>query len=228
VHPVVPPELSSIVGRALKAFERPHPSSGWEIAVIANQYERGQGIAPHIDRIHTFGPIVISLSLQTAATFRLTRGQAHVDVILKPGTAVAIRGDARYKWSHEIMPVASERVSLTIRRVVPIKPGNRPQTHSEGRRATLGKGFPRRTKWAEQEMSAEPKYTGNPANPDGAQGQQMGSVLALTAPEVLEFAESPALGVTTEESSVFEFLVTATRRKTPPRSLLDTGANPSF
>jgi alkylated DNA repair dioxygenase AlkB len=99
--------------------------------VIINEYEPGQGIAPHIDRETCFGPVVASLSLagDTVMEFSKRGTSERVPVFLPNRSLLIITGEARYRWRHGIaqrrfdtvnslaMP-RRRRVSLTFRTVL--------------------------------------------------------------------------------------------------------------
>lgn len=92
--------------------------------LIVNEYRPGQGISAHVDSL-LFGENVISLSLGHACIFRMTRrgpgvGLGTINIDLRPRTLVLMRGDARYRWRHQILPLSrwgGTRVSLTFRYV---------------------------------------------------------------------------------------------------------------
>ena len=82
--------------------------------VIINEYQPGQGIAPHIDR-ETFGPTVATISLCERWPMEFTlidRQTNHVEKIerfLDVGSLLVLRGDARDKWLHGIAKRKSDR-----------------------------------------------------------------------------------------------------------------------
>ena len=101
--------------------------------VIVNEYEPGQGIAPHIDR-DCFGPAVATLSLgdRWPMQFIPSGGSAVAaeseEVFLDVGSMLVLRGDARTKWMHGIVKRRTDgqgrsrrqrrrRVSVTFRTV---------------------------------------------------------------------------------------------------------------
>lgn len=98
--------------------------------LIVNNYEPGQGISAHIDAPSMFRDGIVSVSLGSPCvmTFRKP-GQERVDVWLDVGSALVLRGEARYEWTHEIAArksdvwqgskrTRSRRVSLTFRKTV--------------------------------------------------------------------------------------------------------------
>ena len=98
--------------------------------VIANEYMPGQGISAHVDCEPCFGDTVVSLSLlsQCEMVFRQRRSEAVRATILEPRSIIALKGAARYDWTHEIPGRKSDmingvrlersrRVSLTFRKI---------------------------------------------------------------------------------------------------------------
>lgn len=82
-------------------------------AVTINEYLPGQGIAPHVDNVRSFGPVMAILSLGGEAVFRLGERAE----ILPSGSLLVISGEER-KNSHSVDPVEVRRVSLVFRRKV--------------------------------------------------------------------------------------------------------------
>ena len=97
---------------------------------IVNEYEPGQGIAPHIDR-DCFGPVVATVSLGSAVDMDFL-GDASGDKYvqrLEPRSLVLMHGDARSAWRHGIAKRRTDewngqkinrqrRVSITFRTIV--------------------------------------------------------------------------------------------------------------
>jgi alkylated DNA repair dioxygenase AlkB len=75
--------------------------------VIVNEYQPGQGIAPHVDR-NCFGPTVATLSLGDSWPMEFTRVRryaAHeeqVKLVLNVGSILVLTGEARSTWMHGI------------------------------------------------------------------------------------------------------------------------------
>ncbi|MBP1853085.1 alpha-ketoglutarate-dependent dioxygenase AlkB [Rhizobium halophytocola] len=99
--------------------------------VIANEYRPGQGIGAHVDCIPCFDDTIVSISLLSACemVFRDLQGPARTALILRPRSALVLKGEARYRWTHAIAPRKSDpidggrvlrkrRVSLTFRHVL--------------------------------------------------------------------------------------------------------------
>lgn len=117
------PEIGTLGGRGL--FD-PGPDQ-----VIVNEYEPGQGIAPHVDCVPCFGPIIASLSLGGRVEMRfenIATGDQR-ETLLPPRSLLVLTGPARYEWRHTIPARKSDvidgrrvgrkrRISLTFRRVI--------------------------------------------------------------------------------------------------------------
>jgi len=99
--------------------------------IIVNEYETGQGIAPHVDCVPCFGPIIASLSLgsQCEVLFVDKESGARIPLILEPRCLLVLTKAARFDWSHAIPARKSDliegrrvqrsrRVSLTYRTVL--------------------------------------------------------------------------------------------------------------
>ena len=75
--------------------------------VIVNEYEPGQGIAPHVDR-DCFGPAVATLSLgdywpmQFIPVGRNADRTERQEVLLDVGSVLVLTDDGRNKWMHGI------------------------------------------------------------------------------------------------------------------------------
>eukprot|EP00434_Breviolum_minutum_P023726 symbB.v1.2.020926.t1/scaffold1786.1/size101393/9 len=86
--------------------------------LIVNSYDVGEGILPHIDLLK-FDDVVLGISLLSEATmiFRRVKSEAlpvkpgeecrlptadAVCITLHPGDVYAMKGSARYEWTHEI------------------------------------------------------------------------------------------------------------------------------
>lgn len=99
--------------------------------MIVNEYLPGQGISAHVDCEPCFLDTIVSVSLLSPCVmiFRHKVIGESVEVYLEPNSAVVLRGDSRYKWTHEIparktvkfkgknIKPRARRVSLTFRQV---------------------------------------------------------------------------------------------------------------
>jgi alkylated DNA repair dioxygenase AlkB len=84
---------------------------------IVTKYPEGAGIGYHADAA-VFGEYILGVSLASAARlqFRPKKSQkATFEVTVAPGSLYVMHGAARYHYDHRIVPVKTERYSLTFR-----------------------------------------------------------------------------------------------------------------
>lgn len=97
--------------------------------LIINEYEPGQGIAPHIDCRPCFGDLILSLTLNSSCVMEFTREQKKVAVLLEPRSLLTMCAEARHAWKHSIPGRKRDsyagtsferkrRLSLTFRTIV--------------------------------------------------------------------------------------------------------------
>lgn len=100
--------------------------------VIVNEYQPGQGIAPHVDCVPCFDDTIASLSLLSSCemTFRNKARPDHKsDQYLKPRSLLVLKNKSRLDWTHGIAPRKSDlinglrtlrarRLSRTFRKVI--------------------------------------------------------------------------------------------------------------
>lgn len=99
--------------------------------VIVNEYLPGQGIAAHVDCVPCFAEEIVSVSLGSACimTFSQPALGLHHDVLLENGDLMLMRGDARFRWRHEIKARKTDRwngavltrqrrISVTLRKII--------------------------------------------------------------------------------------------------------------
>ena len=114
-------------------FESAEPLEAFDQAII-NEYEPGQGIAPHVDCEPCFGPVVATLSLgsDVEMQFDHVRTGERIPVRLEQRSLAVLKGDTRYEWQHSIANRKSDpplggrgkrvkrrrRVSITFRTVI--------------------------------------------------------------------------------------------------------------
>lgn len=98
---------------------------------IINEYETGQGIAPHIDCEPCFGDTIISLSLGSTCIMNFEQASDlsnKIGIFIEPRTLLVMQDESRYKWLHSIPQRKSDsfndhiirrnrRVSITFRKV---------------------------------------------------------------------------------------------------------------
>jgi alkylated DNA repair dioxygenase AlkB len=99
--------------------------------LIVNEYEAGQGIAPHVDCEPCFSDTIVSISLGSPCVmdFINLESKEKRSVLLEAGSAVVLQGESRYDWQHTIASrktdtfeektyKRSARISLTFRKVL--------------------------------------------------------------------------------------------------------------
>lgn len=98
--------------------------------VIINEYEPGQGIAPHVDCVPCFEGTIASLTLGSACVMEFTglENGERAALFLARRSLLVLSGEARYAWQHAIparkrdvhagrVIIRGRRVSLTFRNV---------------------------------------------------------------------------------------------------------------
>ena len=99
--------------------------------VIINEYEVGQGIAPHIDCEPCFEDTIVSISLgsQCVMDFYSMNDDSVLHQPLAQRSLLRMSGKARYDWKHGVVARKSDvinderiqrerRISLTFRKVI--------------------------------------------------------------------------------------------------------------
>jgi alkylated DNA repair dioxygenase AlkB len=111
----MPGFLQVLVERA-----RPHCPDGVEFnQCIVTRYPAGSGIGWHTDAPR-FGECVVGVSLSGEARFQfrpIGAEEASYEVRAVPGAMYLLCGPVRWDYQHQVIPVKSERYSLTIRHV---------------------------------------------------------------------------------------------------------------
>ena len=82
---------------------------------IVNLYRPGEGIAPHVDLLSRFGDGIIGVSMGGGVAMRFARvggGEEEYEVWLPPRSIIVLTGEARYAWTHAIVPRARDRVEV--------------------------------------------------------------------------------------------------------------------
>ena len=96
---------------------------------LVTRYPPGATIGWHRDA-PAFGPVVVGVSLVSAATMRFQRrvaGERRVfQLTLEPRSAYVLAGAARAAWQHSIPPVPALRYSVTFRSLRGDAPGGSP------------------------------------------------------------------------------------------------------
>ena len=94
---------------------------------IVNNYQSSQGISKHIDTTG-YGKVIGCYTAGSGATMTFRRYKEKLDLYVKPNSLYIMSGDARYKWTHEMVARKSDlvdniriprsrRVSITFRYV---------------------------------------------------------------------------------------------------------------
>jgi alkylated DNA repair dioxygenase AlkB len=99
--------------------------------VIINEYQPGQGIAPHVDCVPCFEETIASLSLGSHCVMEFTNPATgeKTNHLLEPRSLLIFSCNARYQWKHGIAARKADkydgqiiqrgrRVSLTFRNVI--------------------------------------------------------------------------------------------------------------
>ncbi|WP_299072977.1 alpha-ketoglutarate-dependent dioxygenase AlkB [Accumulibacter sp.] len=114
--PPMPPFLVRLVetGRSVC----PDPVESFNQCIVTH-YQRGAGIGWHTDAPR-FGEVILGISLGAPGRmqFRVGRsGGACCEMVLQAGSLYVMSGPARWAYQHRVVPVASDRWSLTFRHV---------------------------------------------------------------------------------------------------------------
>ncbi len=99
--------------------------------VIINEYQPGQGIAPHVDCVPCFEETIASISLGSPCVMDFTHSSTGEKIVqrLEPRSLLIFSGEARYQWKHGIAARKTDkyqgqiiqrdrRISLTFRNVI--------------------------------------------------------------------------------------------------------------
>lgn len=99
--------------------------------LIVNEYQIGQGIAPHIDCEPCFDDTIVSLSLNATTIMDFTNSITNekIPIFLNRRSLVVLKGPSRYDWKHSIAARKTDkhdgstysrerRISLTFRKVL--------------------------------------------------------------------------------------------------------------
>ena len=80
---------------------------------IVNLYRPGEGIAPHVDLLNRFGDGIVGVSLGGGVAMRFARvgnESEEYEVWLPPQSVIVLTGEARYGWTHGIVPRDRDKV----------------------------------------------------------------------------------------------------------------------
>jgi alkylated DNA repair protein (DNA oxidative demethylase) len=110
----IPPWLAGLRERSAALAGRPADEL---VEALVQRYPPGATIGWHRDA-PMFG-VVVGVSLGSACRMRFQRtvaGERAVrEVVLEPGSAYALMGQARWSWQHSIPPTPALRYSVTFR-----------------------------------------------------------------------------------------------------------------
>jgi alkylated DNA repair dioxygenase AlkB len=93
---------------------------------IITHYPPGSGIGWHTDA-PAFGECVVGVSLAGKARFQFRPNgteEATYEVQATPGSMYVLRGPVRWDYQHQVVPVKTERYSLTFRQVASVGKGS--------------------------------------------------------------------------------------------------------
>ncbi len=96
--------------------------------LLINNYEAGQGIAPHTDCEPCFEDTIVSISLNTPTLIEFQKDKVKIPFLLEPRSLIVMKGESRYFWKHGIPKRKTDkfndtiykrgrRISLTFRKV---------------------------------------------------------------------------------------------------------------
>jgi len=87
--------------------------------LIINQYKPKQQIAPHIDHVNQFGPIIACITLGQSVPIIFSLDTIKKTIHVAPGSMYIMTGDARYLWKHSLKNISDGiRYSLTYRTIL--------------------------------------------------------------------------------------------------------------
>lgn len=116
------PWLQDLANEVGHAISHTVPNAGWAQfdQCIINEYQEGQGIAPHIDCQPCFEDIITTLSLgsEYVMDFMNWKTKDKFKLPLEVGSLLILSGEARYDWTHALKPQKGTRVSITFRKVI--------------------------------------------------------------------------------------------------------------
>lgn len=98
----IPKEFKALLEKVNKFFKTTPDQ------IIVNKYEPGQGIAPHVDHIKHFGPVVASLTLQSGTIMEMSRKiqdnneikTIKIPMYLEKCSLLILTNEARYDFMH--------------------------------------------------------------------------------------------------------------------------------
>lgn len=111
INHTIPAIFETLVDKMIKASlltER-------QDSVSINEYHVGNTIAPHVDNKRS-GETITIISLLGNAVMKFDCGPLTMNFDVPPRSLLQIRGEARWKWKHSILPVTETRYSIVFRK----------------------------------------------------------------------------------------------------------------
>ena len=103
--------LPSWVQPLLEQFRGVHGLAGQHFdQLTVNEYNKGAGIAPHVDSHSAFTGAVLSLSCGGGTVMEFQRGKRRAGLLLAPRSLLVLADEARYAWRHYIPSRRSDLV----------------------------------------------------------------------------------------------------------------------
>jgi hypothetical protein len=111
----LPADTHALLFPGVGVASSPDESRASARQAIVNLYRPGEGIAPHVDLLSRFGDGIIGVSLGGGVAMRFARVGAgefepEYEVWLPPRSVIVLTGEARYAWTHGIVPRTRDRV----------------------------------------------------------------------------------------------------------------------
>jgi alkylated DNA repair dioxygenase AlkB len=111
----LPPSLVAVAGKALPQWP---PGTTFNQCIVTH-YPPGAGIGWHTDAPR-FGECIVGVSLCGSGRLQFRQNgskEVAFEVEASAGSMYLMRGPARWSFQHQVLPVRSERYSLTFRHV---------------------------------------------------------------------------------------------------------------
>lgn len=107
--------------QVIRAMHPPPPLDEFDHLTL-NYYATGDGIAHHVDS-EQCGDVIGVISLGGDASMEMQR-EGLLELVQVPARSlVVLSGEARWEWTHSILPVEKSRISIVLRRVGTLIPG---------------------------------------------------------------------------------------------------------
>merc|ERR1712129_250476 len=144
------PCLRAMLTEAMQLLSSKEDLHETSLNVICRRYMRGQGLPMHVDRPGLFDEDVYGCVLLNTSSSRLTfesmNSEERIELNESQGSCFVQRGEARYKWSHGVEPIADggERISVTWRWIAEkaMPKGQRAVGKGKGKLSGMGNGYP--------------------------------------------------------------------------------------